>query len=480
MADREVDIVILGAGTTGLSAHSEASDHTESILMIQSGPYGTTCARTGCMPSKLLIAAADAKHQVDEAGVFGIGVSDVTVDGPAVMRRVQKFRDEFVSGVKSSVEKKPDEQRMKGFARFVDDHTLEVGDTTIRADRIVIATGSSPFIPPPLDIDSERVITTEQVFDLDHLPDRMAVVGGGVIGLELGQAFARLGVAVKLFDNGDRLGSFTDPEVAKYATEHFTERMDCVLNAEITGARDGEGDDDSGVTMEYKDGDGNRHEETFDYVLVAAGRRPNLEGLQLENTGLELDDRGTPVFDPCTMQCGESHIFIGGDVNSMRPLLHEAADEGRLAGRNAGRYPDIRAHPRRTPLQIAFTDPQMAIVGTPFEDLDQEKTAVGEVSFEDQGRSRVINQAHGIARVYGHRMTGKLLGAEMIGPAVEHLGHLLSWAIQQDMKVKDIIDLPFYHPVIEEGLRTALRDLQYELQMGPQPLADCIDCGPGI
>ena len=207
---------------------------------------------------------------------------------------------------------------------------------------------------------------------------------------------------------------------------------------------------------------------------------PNVSGLDLKHTGLALDTRGLPLFDSHTMQCGDSAIFIAGDVSNERPLLHEAADQGRIAGDNAGRYPQVHPGLRRNPLNIAFTDPQIAGVGQTHRSLRAGSFATGEVSFEDQGRSRVILQNRGLLRLYAEYGSGRFVGAEMIGPHAEHLAHLLAWACQSGMTVAQMLDMPFYHPVIEEGVRTALRDLHEKLLHGVPEIEHCTDCTPGM
>ena len=157
-------------------------------------------------------------------------------------------------------------------------------------------------------------------------------------------------------------------------------------------------------------------------------------------------------------------MFIAGDVNNDRPLLHEASDEGRIAGANAGRYPDVQSGSRRSPLSIVFSDPQIAMVGSRYSELEDSAIAVGEVSFADQGRSRVMLKNQGLLRLYADPNDGRFLGAEMFGPRAEHLGHLLAWAHQANMTVEQMLEMPFYHPVIEEGLRTALRDTRKQLR----------------
>jgi dihydrolipoamide dehydrogenase len=176
--------------------------------------------------------------------------------------------------------------------------------------------------------------------------------------------------------------------------------------------------------------------------------------------GTPAEPRGVPVFDRHTMQCGHQPVFIAGDADDDLPLLHEAADEGRIAGHNAARFPHVEPGLRRTPLGIVFSDPQLAIAGCRYADLEPGRFVTGAVSFEDQGRSRVMLRNKGLLHVYADLVTGRLVGAEMIGPDAEHLAHLVAWAIQAKFTLTQALEMPFYHPVVEEGLRTALRHAQ--------------------
>jgi dihydrolipoamide dehydrogenase len=470
---RFCDVAIIGAGSAGMAAHAAASKVTGSVLLVEGGEYGTTCARNGCMPSKLLLAAADAKHHVDDAATFGLRVGAVEVDGAAVMQRVRTMRDEFVAGVVRAIERIPATQRLHGSARFVAPGELHAGGVTLRPRAIVLATGSHPFVPEAFAGLGDRLLTSDSIFELDTLPDSIAVVGGGPIGLELGQALHRLGARVRLFERGLWLGPTGDEALAVLATQLLSATLPCELGTEPWVQQV----DDNGVLLCWRDGDGSQHDERFQYVLVAAGRRANLVALDLANSGLQLDPRGLPVFDPQTLRCGDSNVFIAGDVNGERPLLHEAAGEGRIAGDNAARWPEVRAARRWVPMAVAFTEPQFATLGDV--DSDAADVAVGEVSFARQGRSRVVARAAGMLRIYAERPGGRLIGARMIGPAVEHLAHLLAWAIEQRLTVADALAMPFYHPVIEEGVRTALRDLRHALQREPTPAPLPMDCGPG-
>lgn len=476
--ERQVDVAVIGAGTAGLAAFRAARLHTERVLLIEGGVGGTTCARVGCMPSKLLIAAADAAHAVGAASGFGVHAGPVRVDGVAVMQRVRAERDRFVGFVRESVSAFPPAQRLQGWARFVDDTTLETdGGQRVRAARIVIATGSSPSVPTAWrERLGDRLVVNDDVFEWTRLPASVAVVGAGVIGLELAQALHRLGVRVRLYGRGPRVGPLTDPALQAVARDVYAGELPLALGcSHLDVARDGEG-----VRVCATDADGRQHDETAEFLLVAIGRHPNVTGLALERTRLPLDPDGVPVADRRTGQVGNTTVFIAGDAMAHRPLLHEAADDGRIAGDNAGRFPDVRVRPRRARLDVVFADPQIALAGRTHAELASagEPFVTGTVSFDDQGRSRVMRRNRGALHVYVGA-GGAFLGAEMIGPDAEHLGHLLAWSAQRGDTLQQMLDSPFYHPVVEEGLRTALRDAQRKLGLGPPPVERCLDCGPG-
>ena len=474
---REVDVAIIGAGTAGMGAYHAARKHTDKLVLIEGGPYGTTCARVGCMPSKLLIAAAEAAEAVRAAAGFGVHTGALSVDGIAVMERVRRERDRFVSFVLETVEGFDPSHRLKGCARFEDAHVLRLDDgEPVRAARIVIATGSVPLRPKLFDAVGDRLIVNDDVFCWNDLPGAVAVFGGGALGLELAQALGRLGVRVRLFGRGGGVGPLSDPAVRTAAAATIGADLPFDPDAQVHDIlRDGDA-----VVVRFANC-GAPQEERFDWLLAATGRAPALGGLNLAATGLVLDDRGAPTIDPLTMQAQDSHIFFAGDVAARIALLHEAADDGRIAGDNAGRYPNVLSHSRRTPLGIVFTDPNIAIVGASFAELTESSCdfECGEVDFVDQGRARVLRKNRGLLRLYGERGTGQLLGAEMVAPEGEHLAHLLAWAVQSRMDVESALAMPFYHPVIEEGLRTALRDLSFKLGRRSELPPRSIDCGPG-
>lgn len=225
MQQRKTEVAIIGGGTAGMVAYRQARRYTDQVVLIEAEQFGTTCARVGCMPSKLLIAAAEVAHSANHAQRFGIHAGPVKVDGKAVMQRVRRHRDRFVGGVLESIGKIPQQDRIMGRARFLDRHTLEIGDDEIR--RIALKTFNEEF---PLDPDA----TVHEIRETEH-----------------------------------------------------------------------------GVQISFDDQDGDEATETFDFLLAATGRQPNVDGLGLDKAGLELDDNGLPLYDRHTLQCGDAPIFPG-------------------------------------------------------------------------------------------------------------------------------------------------------------------------
>jgi len=443
------DVAVIGAGTAGLAAERSARANGARTLLIDPEYNGTTCATVGCMPSKLLIAASHAAHAARSAATFGITVSDIGVDGRAVMRRVREERDRFVRLTRESIADIPDHIRLQGRAKFVSSHCLELDDgSRIEARSIVIATGSAPFLPDEFSGLGKRLLTNENIFDLHDLPKRLAVIGSGPIGLELAQAMARLGVAVTLFDRGERLGGIRCDRVHAALKSILEDDLALKLGVELQARLT-----DDGICLCWSGAASG--EADFDHLLVATGRPPNLGSLNLTAAGIALDDDGVPLHDRDTMQCGDSSIFLAGDVADDLPLLHEASHDGAIAGRNAVAFPASVPGDRFPRFSITFTSPPVARIGQ----SEEEGVVTGTSDFSDQGRSRVEGINQGVLTLYAAAPEGRLIGADLCTPASEHLAHMLAWAIQQGQTATELLEMPFYHPTIEEGLKQALRTI---------------------
>ena len=454
---KQVDVAIIGAGSAGLSAVHMVRKHTDNYLLIDGGELGTTCARVGCMPSKVLIQVAEDFHRRTIFEREGIENGDqLTVDHEEAMEHVQDLRDAFVDMVFGSIEPVEEADKLvESYAKFTSDNTLEVDGETITADKVIIATGSTPIFPQAWKTFGDRVITTDDFFELETLPESMAVIGMGVIGLELGQSLNRLGVNVVGIDQHEIISDIKDPVINKVAVDTIGKEMTMWLGhpADITEGNNGK--------LKISAGD-NCIE--VDKVLLSIGRTPNLKGLALENTTLELNERGIPVYSPTTLQCGNSNIFIAGDVNGNRPILHEATHEGRIAGVNAA-SDTIKSFQQKTPMAITFCEPNICTCGLAFDELDEATTAIGEMRMGPVGRALIMGKNKGHIRIYANNDTGLLLGASICASKGESLIHMLTLAIHNQQTVQDMLAMPFYHPVMEEAVQAALYDLYHKLDI---------------
>ena len=451
---KTVDVAIIGAGSAGLYALGQVRRARRSFVLINGGEPGTTCARVGCMPSKAMIQSAEDYHTCREPRKYGItGHEGIGIDLDDTMEHVRHLRDIFVDRVLSHSTDDMGEEFIEEYARFLEPTLLQVGDRQIRAGSVVIATGSHPLVPGPWQTFGDRIVTTDEFFELEELPAAMAVIGLGTIGLELGQSLARLGVEVTGFDQLETIAGLQDPEVQRHAIDILGKSFPMHLGqpAEIEAA---------GERLKVSAGD---HSVLVDKVLCSVGRVPNVRNLGLEKLGIELDSNGMPPVDTNTMQLADLPVFLAGDVTGERMILHEAGDEGRIAGYNAA-HDSVRAFRRKTPLAINFCDPNICTVGARWNELDPDTSEFGEIGFAPVGRALIMGRHRGVLRVYGDKQSGRILGAEMVGPRCEHLAHLLCWCIEQQLTVGELLRMPFYHPVIEEALQAALYSLYRKVE----------------
>ncbi|MFA5662749.1 dihydrolipoyl dehydrogenase [Castellaniella sp.] len=452
--ERVVDVAIVGAGSAGLSAYREVVKAGLRPLLIEAGAHGTMCARVGCMPSKLLIAAAQAAADARHASQFGLRVGPVHVDGPAVMQRVRRERDRFVGFVLADVQAMPAGHRLDARVQFVAPGLLRADDGQIvRAQRIILATGTEPVIPDSLKPLGKQALVNDDVFEWHDLPRSVLVVGAGVIGVELGQALARLGVRVRTLTRSDNFARVQDALIQDAAVACLAPDLGLVRRARIMQVRC------SGPQVEvtWAAPEGPPTTERFDRVLATTGRHHTLAALALERAGIEVDADGHPDLDPDTLQIRGHPVFLAGDATGRHAIQHEASDDGHKAGRNAAAWPDLPARSHRASLEVVFSDPQIMRVGLGGQAFDPERMVIGQADYSRQGRSRVMLRNQGLLHVYMRRSDRRFLGAEMVGPDAEHVAHLLAWALQMELSVPDMLALPFYHPTIEEGVRTALR-----------------------
>jgi dihydrolipoamide dehydrogenase len=464
--ERQLDLAIIGSGSSGLYAKGKVRPSGKSVVLINGGELGTTCARVGCMPSKAIIQVAEDFHRRGVFKRFGLeGEEALRLDVPGALEYVQDLRDMFVERVISnSTDRMPEGMFLDGYARFVEPNLLEMDSgLRIRAGRIIVAVGSRPVVPDAWQPFRDRIITSDDFFDLEALPGSIAMLGLGVIGLEIGQSLHRLGCDVVGVDMQQAIGGLSDPACIQAATEIIGREFPLWLGepAQVSEGSNGK--------LRVTAGD---NSVEVDRVFASIGRQSNIDSLGIGVLDTPLDAHGIPVYDPQTMQVGDLPIFLAGDVTGHRPLLHEAGDEGRIAGYNAVSDTPV-AFERKAALSITFCDPNIVQVGKRYADLDQATAVVGEMQMGPVGRAQIMAKNRGVIRVYADKASGLLLGAEMVCAKAEHLGHLVAWSIQQYMTVGELLQMPFYHPVMEEALQAALNDLYAKVDAkNPGPITE--------
>ena len=461
---RSVDIAIIGAGTAGMYALREARKAHCSALLIDHGPLGTTCARVGCMPSKAALHVAHLWEAAQKAAQVGYPAAAGTIDRCTAWHEVRRQRDFFAGRTAERTRQFAGDSLLMGSASFIAPDAVRVMDESgegviVQAKSFVLAVGSRPFLPSALhNLPAERLLTSDTLFDCDEPPARIGVVGLGAIGLEMGLALSRLGVSVVGVEMSPMIAGISDPEVNAAALTRFARHFPIYSNTSATFTPAAEG-----IVIELPDG--SRH--TVDALLVATGRRSNLDRMGLEAAGVTLDGRGFPTqFDPLTLQIANTPIFLAGDAHGRMPLMHEAAADGVAAGTNAAHLvkgEPLTPRPALTPLANVFSDPDVVRVGKRFAELDREQIVIGTGKGSENGRSRILGETETLLRLYAEKPSGRLLGAEMVVAHGEHLGHFLAQAIARGETVETLLALPYYHPSVEELLQSALQDAQAQL-----------------
>ncbi len=452
MKMREIDVAIIGAGTAGMYALSRALRKTDNVLIFDGGELGTTCARVGCMPSKMLIHSADNAVAARSPEIAG---ENIRVDDAEMMRSLRKRRDMLADEVRNRLQNRFRERLIPSDVSFAGPMKLEADGSLFHCRAIVIACGTTPALPPGWRTAGQTIVTTDQLFELETIPETVLVIGLGFVGVEIGQALSRLGRSVTAVEMTENIAGIGDPEVRSVFASVLEKSIDLRRGATAVLEKAGDG----GVTVGFSDREGKKEFRTFELAVVAAGRKPDFARLRLEKSGLSLNERGFPLLNRQTLKCGDRNVFLAGDCSLIRPFYQDAVDQGRCAGENAADPDHLRPLPARVPLAITFTRPCLCSVGRRFDELDQGAVVAG-TGFENSGRRIVDEASDGILRMYADGADGRIIGAEMAAPAGEHLAHLIAVLIQARMTVEDALRLPFYHPTYEESVRDCLRALR--------------------
>jgi dihydrolipoamide dehydrogenase len=423
---RPVDVLVIGGGPGGYTAAARAAELGREVVLVERNALGGVCLNVGCIPSKALITVAHDLARSRRAGLVG----DTVVDLPAAQAWKQKVVERQVGGVAQLLAKV---EVVEGTARFVDRRRVAVEDAEhvshFRFEHAIVATGSRPLELPMLPFDGERVLDSTDALALTELPARLAVVGGGYIGLELGTAFAKLGSDVVVIEALDHLLNGFDPELVAVVQRRLAE-----LGVRVALSTPAAPDLD-----EVRDAD---------RVLVAVGRRPNTDDLQLEDAGLALRADGLLDVDE-QMRTSNPAILAIGDVVPGPALAHKAAAEGRVAAEVIAGLPS--AFDQVVPL-IAFTDPELASVGATEAEVPD--AVVGRARFAVSGRALTLDDADGLVKVVVDS-AGTIVGVHIAGPSASDLIGEGVLAVEMAAHVDDVTRSIHPHPTLAEALADA-------------------------
>ncbi len=436
------DLIIIGGGAGGLVIASVASQLGLKVTLIEKETrLGGDCLHHGCVPSKSLIKAAKVAQLLRRAGEFGLPASSAQVDLGKVNERIHD--------IIAQIQIHDDPDRFRGYgcevllgeaAEFISPHEVQVGSRVIEGKRFVIATGSRPFIPPIPGLDAGEILTNESVFNLQRLPDSLAVVGGGAVGVELGQAFARLGSKVTLFQRGPQLLPHEDPELVALMQEQLEdEGMRFQLNARIAHIYK----HTDGFTLEQENG----LQQQTSQVLIATGRRPNIEGLALDAAGVTFSETGISVDR--RLRTSQKHIYACGDVCGHYAFTHMAEYQAGIIISNA-----LFRFPKKTDYRIVpavtYSDPELAQVGLSEQQVREQGIRHSVLRFDFKDIDRALTERESSGRVKLITRKGKLLGASILGPQAGELIHELVLAMQTGAKLGDISATIHAYPTLAQ------------------------------
>ncbi|MEX0820786.1 MAG: FAD-dependent oxidoreductase [Rhodothermales bacterium] len=451
----DYDLIVIGGGAAGLTAAGVGANLGAKSLLIERDRLGGDCTWTGCIPSKTLLKSAAVAHTVRQSARYGITSGTVEVDFRAVMRHVDAVREDvYHDADRPEVIEAMGVETREGHARFVDAHTIELereGRTeTIRGRYFVIATGARAFIPPIEGLQEIDYLTNENLFEPREQPRRLAIIGGGPIGTEMAQAFVRLGTEVTVIDRLDRILSNDDEELADMLRLALVEEgVQYVLNAGVRRVE--RAGPQLRVGMEVDD---ERRTIEADALLVATGRRPNVEELGLDAAGIAFTTRGVTVDRRC--RTNVRHIFAAGDVTGRYQFTHMSEHMAKVAVTNALLKMPMSIDDEHVPW-ATYTDPELAHVGATEAALREQGTRFEVYRFPFGKIDRAVTDGNttGLIKVFAKKLTGKILGASILGAGAGDLIGEFAVAMRNGVTLRQISDTIHPYPTYGLGARRA-------------------------
>jgi dihydrolipoamide dehydrogenase len=451
--DQSYDVIVIGSGPGGYVCAIRAAQLGLKVACVEKrATLGGTCLNIGCIPSKALLQSSENFHQVTHAmQEHGIAVGEVRLD----LARMQARKSEVVGANTKGVEflfRKNKVTWLKGAAKFTGPREIEVAGTAYTAKHIVIATGSESVPLRGVEVDEKKIVTSTGALELDAVPAHLVVIGAGVIGLELGSVWRRLGAEVTVIEFLDRITPGLDNEIsAQFQKVLAKQGLKFKLGSKVTGAKV----TDTGVTLTVESAKGGAGEEiTADIVLLAIGRFAFTGGLGLEAAGVVADEKGRIKIDG-HFKTNVDGVYAIGDVVAGPMLAHKAEDEGvavaELIAGQAG-HVNYDAIP-----SVVYTWPELASVGKTEEELKAAGTAykVGKFPFTANGRARAMGDTDGFVKILSDKTTDRLLGAHILGPDAGTLIAELTTAIEFGASAEDVARICHAHPTLSEAVKEA-------------------------
>lgn len=453
----EFDFVVIGGGSAGYAGARTARETGARVAVIDAGPdLGGLCILRGCMPSKTLIYSTEVLHLAREAEKFGLRIPSAAPDMPALLARKRAMVEEFASYRRGQLESDK-YTLLRDRAEFVDEQTVRLmrSGELVRAKKFLIATGSTHQVPPVIGLAEAGAWTSDDVLELDAVPQSVIVLGGGVIACELAQYLRRLGSEVTQIQRSSLiLKDHTEEASCEIMKVFRDEGINLFTGTHITQvARTAQGFE---VTFEHK---GQAKKVAAAHLLNALGRRPNVEGLNLPAAGVSVRSSGQIIVNDA-QQTSNPAIYAAGDVAGPFEIVHLAVMQGELAAKHAtGQAWEPVNYGVRT--SVTFTDPQVASVGPlPFEPECQQYDLVeASYPFNDHGKSILMHATYGYVRAWADRRTGKLIGAECVGKDAGELMHALAVGVTLGATAKQLLKVQWYHPTLAEIWTYPLEDL---------------------
>jgi len=450
------DVIVIGSGC-GMNIVEEALTHDLSVALVDKGPVGGTCANLGCIPSKMLIFAADRIAEIQEAIKLGIEIELKNIDFNFIMERMRESVQENREHMKQGIAETKNLVFYEDKGHFVDDYTIEVNGEKIRSDKIFVASGSRPLIPPIKGLDSVGFLTNETVLQLKERPESIIIIGGGYIAVEYGHFFAALGTKVTILEMADRLVLAEEPEIAEVLREELSRRMDVYTSVRAEELKGNE----LGITVSAIDAkSGVKKEFKAQRILVAVGRRSNADLLRVENTGVEVDRRGFVMVNEY-LETSKKNIFAVGDINGKQMFTHVANAEASVAADNAIHGNETKMDYSAAPHAV-YSHPQIASVGMTEETARKTyKVLVGKAKYSDVAKGEAMMEETGFAKAIVEANTGKILGFHMIGPYAPILIQEVIDAMTAGISIDHIQASMHIHPALTELVPMSLINLSH-------------------